>query len=314
MKTTVAAALLALAAFDAEGAVTRARYLMGTVCEVTTGTEREIDAAFAEAARVESMLSTWRDDTELARLNRAGSMQVSPELRALLRESVDWSEKTGGAFNPLVAPLLDVWKTRGDGALPSAEALQAARKRTAIANAKFSDAVTLANGAEFEEGAFGKGYAIDRMLARIDSREAVINFGGQLGVRGATSVTIADPEHRDTPVLAFTVSNGSLSTSSGSEKQFTIDGRTLTHILDPRSGEALPPRGSASAIADDALAADILSTALYVMGEDEGLRWANVNDVAAIFITSTKHIRLSSAARARLRDLAVLDRNFTIKD
>ena len=133
-------------------------------------------------------------------------------------------------------------------------------------------------------------------------------------MRGASEVTVADPEHRDRAVLSFSMRDGSLSTSSGSEKHFEIAGRRLSHIIDPRSGEALPPRGSVSVIADDALTADILSTALYVHGERDGLRWADAHAVAAIFISPTRTIRLSSSARARLRDVQLLDRKFKLKD
>jgi thiamine biosynthesis lipoprotein len=283
----------------AQAAVThRARFLMGTVCEVTLASADadEIDQAFAEAERVEAMLSTWREESELSRVNR-GAAQPSAELRMLLDTALDWSRRTNGTFNPRVKSLIDVWQSRGEGTLPATSAIAAALQ-----------------SAQIEEGAFGKGYAIDRMLARISTRGAMINFGGQIAARGTLRVTIADPTDRQRAILGFTLRDASLSTSSGSEKTFVVAGHTYSHLLDPRSGQALPPRGSASAIADQALVADILSTALYVMGEDEGLRWADANGVAAIFITPTRHIRLSAKARERARGLELLDRNFSVKD
>lgn len=270
---------------------------MGTVCEVAVadGAESTIERAFAEAERIEGFLSTWKPESEMSRVN-AGA-KASGELAELLAKTIEWSQKTDGAFDPRVRALVDVWKTREDGALPSRESIASARE----------------NKQQFEEGAFGKGYALDRMLAMIDG-DAMIDFGGQILVRGAHRVAVADPTDRQKPVFAFTLSNASISTSSGSEKTFEADGRRFSHILDPRTGEALPPRGSVSVIADDALTADILSTALYVMGEDDGLRWANANGVAAIFLTPTHHVRLSDAARERARDLALLDRNYSSKD
>jgi thiamine biosynthesis lipoprotein len=142
----------------------------------------------------------------------------------------------------------------------------------------------------------------------------MINFGGQIAVRGELRVTIADPENRERAVLAFTMRDASLSTSSGSEKTFAIGGRRFSHIVDPRSGEALPPRGSVSVIDDRALDADILSTALYVMGEDEGLRWADAHGVAAVFINPSHQIRLSERAREHVRELELLDRRFSVKE
>lgn len=279
-----------------EAAANRARYLMGTVCEVAvSGSESEIELAFTEAERIENLISTWRPASELSRVNR-GEAQPSPELRALLDQADAWSRKTDRAFDPRIKQLIEVWRTREEGAIPT---------RDAIANALRGQAI--------EEGAFGKGYALDRMLAKIASPEVMIDFGGQLAMRGTHEVSIANPINRDEPVLAFTIRDASLSTSSGSEKTFEAGGRRFSHILDPRTGEALPPRGSVSVIADDALTADILSTALYVMGED-GLRWANVHRVAAIFIDPRNHVRLSAKARERVRGLAVLDPNFSLKD
>lgn len=273
-----AATFVALAFVSTAGAaVTRARYLMGTVCEIAvSGTAADIDRAFAEAERIERFLSTWHEDSELSRVNR-GETQPGAELRALLDTTLEWSRRTDRAFDPRIGHLIFATR-RGAPAAP------AGIPRNLI-----------------EEGAFGKGYALDRMLALIDADEAMLDFGGQILTRGAIDVRIADPEDRRKPVLAFTLTNASLSTSSSSEKK--------AHIVDPRTGEILPPRGSVSVIASDALTADILSTALYVMGEDEGLRWADRNQVAAIFIND-QQIRLS----ARAPRVTVLDRKFKVKD
>ncbi|HEX6100736.1 MAG TPA: FAD:protein FMN transferase [Thermoanaerobaculia bacterium] len=245
---------------------------MGTVCEVAVRSgqaEAQIEAAFAEAKRVEQMLSTWIPDSELSRVN--GGAAPGEELRALLDVTAEWTKKTNGTFDPRYA-----------------ERMSARSGRTA-----------------YDPGAFGKGYALDRMLA-LTTGDALIDFGGQLIVRGEHEVAIADPADREKPVLALTIENVSLSTSSTSEKP--------GHIVDPRTGQAVPARGSASVIADDGLTADILSTALYVMGEDEGLRWADDHGVAAIFLTPTRTIRLSAKARERARGLTLLDRNFSMKD
>ena len=236
----------------------RAQYLMGTVCEISAGSPAQIEAAFAEAKRVEAMLSTWVDDSELIRVNRGAT--PGPELQALLDSANAWAEKTKRAFDP---------RWRGDG---------------------------------YEAGAFGKGYALDRMLA-LTTGEAFIDFGGQLVVRGSHEVSIADPVHRDQPVVSLTLIDASLSTSGDSERP--------GHIVDPRTGQPVRSRGSVSVIAKDALTADILSTALYVMGADEGLRWAEANDVAAVFITDSRLVRRSSRAP---RDLVLLDANYTLKD
>ncbi|HYO76030.1 MAG TPA: FAD:protein FMN transferase, partial [Thermoanaerobaculia bacterium] len=212
-RAAILLAALAAVPVIADAAVAqRARYLMGTVCEVAVPAahEAEIELAFAEAQRVESMLSTWIEESELSRLNRNEQVDT-PELHALLETAAAWSRRTNGAFDPRIKSLIEVWKTREAGALPSDSAIAAAKQLP-----------------RWEEGAFGKGYALDRMLARIKAAEAMIGFGGQLIVRGELQATIADPADRARPIVALTLRNASLSTSSGSEKTFEIGGRRFS--------------------------------------------------------------------------------------
>lgn len=299
---------------------------MGTICEIelpaSTRADAHADAAFAEIDRIEQFLSTWKPASELSRLNASADGTphiVSRELNAVLTEAMTLAERTEGAFDPLVGPLVGVWQTRADGAVPAPDALAAAVRRGSSGNVAIADgAVKLADGAELEEGGFGKGYALDRALAllkQFGEPQALINFGGQIAVYGydnALEVDVAMPDDRGTPALRLRVGDGSVSTSSGSEKTFEVGGRTFSHIIDPRTGEALPPRGSVTVITDRAFEADALSTALYVLGPRDGLRWADENDVAAIFLTPAENARgfevaISGPARGRIREAQILN-------
>jgi thiamine biosynthesis lipoprotein len=224
--------------------------------------------------------------------------------------------ETGGAFNPLVGPLVELWATRDEGAIPAPADIAKALKLVDTSAPRFdapSRRISLPPGVAFEEGGFGKGYALDRAAAVLSASVAddfLIDFGGQLMLRSRKpiEVAIAHPERRVEPAVLLTMTSGSLSTSSGSEKAFVVDGERFSHILDPRDGRALPPRGSVSVVSQSAFEADVLSTALYVMGPDEGLDWANAHGAAAIFIVpsdagwqfllSDKAITSGLAARA----------------
>jgi thiamine biosynthesis lipoprotein len=293
---------------------------MGTICEIEVGPGAggppAVERAFAEGTRIEALLSTWRDDSELSMLNRRGHAVVSEPLYALLTTAMTWCRQTNGTFNPLVRPLIDAWRTRAEGDVPASATLQAALRRVRPDNVRFQpgNLIVLSDGAAFEEGGFGKGYAIGKMIEMLGTAPALINFGGQLAVRGSRQVTIADPEHRSHPALALTIADGSLSTSSGSEKFFHVKGKRFSHLIDPRSGEALPPDGSVSVLHADPLTADILSTALYVMGPQAGLQWADENGVAALFITGEGAVRLSARFRAAAPDVASLDHRFRIEE
>src|SRR5438067_10443275 len=112
--------VIAIVPSAARADTTRAQSLMGTVCEITVPDDdaKYIDLAFEEAKRLDALIDTWHDDSELSRVN-AGGQSVSGELGAILSSTIVWAQKTGGAFNPLVRPLIDAWKTRDGGASPS---------------------------------------------------------------------------------------------------------------------------------------------------------------------------------------------------
>lgn len=324
-------AALPAAAGDAgpgEPLASRARYLMGTVCTLTLPEPQaeHAEAAFAEIARIEDLISTWRKESALSQLNAAGAAEgADHELYELLRSAMTLSDRTGGAFNPLVGPLIVAWKTREEGRLPAAGELARARVRTRLENVVFDDAsrsISLLEQAAIEEGAFGKGYALDRavaLLRRAGVERAIFDFGGQVASFGFDrfEVAVADPRDRDRPALAFAFGGGSIATTSGSEKSFQIDGRRFSHLIDPRSGEALPPRGSVTVVHDEALTADILSTALYVMGPADGLRWAEENGVAALFVVpgdGDRHtVHESSSFRQRNGAVRSLHQKFEVR-
>jgi len=302
---------------------------MGTFCEISADADAEVtNAAFGEISRIESVLSTWRTDSELSTLNRTPAGQpatVSQELLELLSRSLDWSARTEGAFNPLSGRIIEAWGLRGSGSLPEPATILAARDSTDIGRITLDAAkrtITRDSDGRFEEGAFGKGYALDRaieVLRKSGSERGYLNFGGQISLFGhsATAIDIASPLDRSLPVVRLQLPNGSISTSSGSEKTFTMKGRTFAHIVDPRTGQALPPRGSVSVYAASAFDADVLSTALYVLGPEAGMVWAEHNGVAALFLFPHSDGRIelqASSALKKLTRLESLSKTLFVKD
>ena len=80
------------------------------------------------------------------------------------------------------------------------------------------------------------------------------------------------------------MTRGSLSTSAGSERDLVVNGERVGHVLDPRTGRPAAFDGSVSVWHERGMTADVLSTALYVMGPEEGLRWAEARDIAVCFL------------------------------
>lgn len=140
-------------------------------------------------------------------------------------------------------------------------------------------AIRRAPGALLDAGGFGKGLALKKAGRSLSGRldHWLMNFGGQVLVsRGGAGrvVDLADPRHRGRSAGTLRVSGVSVATSSDSERFVRAGGRRLGHILDPRTGKPAPDFGSVTVVSADPLEADVMSTALFVMGPEEGLAFA----------------------------------------
>jgi thiamine biosynthesis lipoprotein len=240
------------------------------------------EAGVREIERIEALLSTWREDTPLARLNAAApgaAVEFPAELFRLLERVFEWSGKTGGAFDPTVAPLVRAWGLRGGGRIPGLSELLAARRATGSSLFSFEESSSSISrrdsAAGIDEGAWGKGWALDKAADAMRDAGAVsglLDLGGQILAFGEeTSVGVADPRARGRTLGTLRLKNASASTSGNSERGVAVNGRRIGHLLDPRTGEPAPDFGSVTVVAHDGLTADVLSTAFFVLGPEDGL-------------------------------------------
>jgi thiamine biosynthesis lipoprotein len=308
--------------------VEREAFVMGTTLRAgvraadRAAAVRAIQDAFDAVRRADGRLSTWRDDSEIARLNRAAvgvPVVLSLELYRMLRDAERWSRETQGAFDPAVGALVDVWDLRGRGRIPSQAELAAARSRSGIGRFAFADlshSVTKRRaGSWIDTGGFGKGLALDAArsaLRRHGIESAFLNFGGQvlaLGLDGDAGwvVPVAHPVRRDRPAVRIRLRDRSASTSSQSERHVEADGRRLGHILDPRTGEPVPAWGSVTVVAEDPALADALSTALLVLGPEAALAWARSRDDVGVLVLAERGGRLAARWNRGLTPYLVSD-------
>ena len=246
--------------------------------------------------RTEASLSTWRADSVLGALNRqpvGEPFGLPPALCGLWPRLARWHGLTGGAFDPAVGRLVEAWGLRAGGAVPEPEVVGAARAATGLAHFRFDAGtcrVIRTVDATLDAGAFGKGEALRRLVAVSAGGDPwMVDFGGQIAVGGRPAgagwpVAVAHPARRHQAALALTLTTGSLATSAASERSLVVDGRPVAHILDPRTGQPIHRPESVTVWHEDPLAADVLSTALYVMGAEEGLDHAERHGVAALFL------------------------------
>lgn len=298
------AATVPLRAVTPPAELARTVYLMGTRATlVTFDQDRErglarLERLLESLERTEAELSTWKPGSAVSRLNRTpvgAPVTLAPALCAVFRQLDYWTRETSGAFDPAIGALAQAWGLHDDEPrVPGAGELRSARARAGWDRLGFDAGrctMTRRAAVTIDVGAFGKGEALDRVAADLEGDEApwLADLGGQVGVRGAPPsgswrVDIAHPADRARPVLHVDLTSGGLATSGGSERDAAIDGRRIGHILDPRTGVPALFTGSVTVWHEAGLAADVLSTALYVMGPDDGLPWAQARGIAACFL------------------------------
>ena len=253
--------------------------------------DETIHRSFQEVDRLEGMMSHYRRESELCRINRDAhdrAVAVSAEMFQLLEDAQRFSEETGGTFDITIGPLMKAWGFfRGWGRMPDQDELDQAMCGIGYRHVRL-DAGTRtvkldAPGIELNLGAMGKGYAVDRIIGIL--REAGIEqalvssgtssiyaLGAPPGAEGWT-VSVCDPFDRRRTACDVRLKNLSLSVSGDCEKFFEVGGRIYSHIMDPRTGRPAEDMVMAVAIAPTVTESDVLSTAFFV-GGIEGTRMA----------------------------------------
>ena len=293
--------LLGLVLFVAVGCTEREYVLtgktMGTTYQVTVvsrrppeGLKDRIDYRLAEINR---SMSTYQPDSEIRRLNRRSAgdpMTVSDDFFRVLTAAAEVHRVSGGAWDPTVDPLVTLWgfgrsDPRSD--VPPPEAI-----RRAMAAVDF-DAIRLTPprrvtraraDVALDLGSIAKGYGVDRISVLLTAHghdRHLVEIGGEVRAAGrrangtrwrmgiSSPSPTADPEsiHR---VIAL--EDQAMATSGDYRSFFTADGKRYSHIIDPRTGYPVENGVvSVSVIAPDCTLADGLSTAVMVLGADDGL-------------------------------------------
>jgi thiamine biosynthesis lipoprotein len=239
-----------------------------------------------EIARIEGLLSRFDPESDISRINAATvgeAVSVSPETIAVLQKAAEVSRLSGGAFDVTVGPLIKLWKAAGKaGRMPADEDLAAARalvSHDAIEiNAEANTVVKKIDGLSVNLGALAKGYGADRaakVMRAGDAEAGFVDAGGDgffFGLNGSGKpwrVGIRDPRpDRKTELTDVVgISDMAVVTSGDYERFVIIDGKRLSHIIDPRTGMSADGPDSVTVIAADAITADAWATALSVLGE-----------------------------------------------
>lgn len=260
---------------------------MGTYIEVTSPDKRAAGIVFDEIRRIENLLSKYKPESEVSRLNKLGKLKASPETFFIIRKSKEFWQVSNGAFDITVAPLMDLWGfTDKHFNVSTATEIKSTLKLIG------SDKIILHQednviefsipGMKIDLGGIAKGYAFDCAVKKLKENnvKSCLIAAGQVYALGDKfgspwKVAVKNPQGVNF-AGEIELRNQSVATSGNYEQYFIKDGVRYSHILNPKTGfPADSGLASVTVIAPDALTADALSTAIFVMGKREGEKLAD---------------------------------------
>jgi thiamine biosynthesis lipoprotein len=291
--------------------VTSETYALNTICS------QQIVGGNAKAAADEVGGMLW-DITNAMSMNEGshvwavneaapGAARVSEETAEVIAAALHIAEETGGAFDPAIGALTRLWDITGDPRVPDAGEIEGALGLVDYRKASIDGtSVALGEaGMKLDLGGIAKGYAADKateVYRKHGVERALLNLGGNIYAYGEKPggenfrIGIRDPLGAEGEIAAIIkVNDTSVVTSGVYERFFESGGKTYHHIFDPKTGyPAENGLVSVTVVCKNSMRADALSTALFVMGMEQGLEFARSHqDIEAIFITQDRKVRVT---------------------
>lgn len=298
------------------------RMAMGTVAQVTFYSEEDAvhtEPFFEELVRLENLFSRHIEDSDIHKVNAAAgrrAVQVSPEVMEVMTAALVYYRKTGGLFDPTIAPLVDLWGIGTEHpSIPTESDISSISPLIGCEFVKVdSEAGTLylpQSGMELDLGGIAKGYVTEYLAGFLTDRgvtSAIINLGGNVRVIGSKPdgsfyrIAIQDPlGPKGRSIGSVTIKDGSVVTSGVYERFFERDGVRYHHILDPKTGQPSETGLlSVTILTKSGLHADALSTAVFLMGPEKGMTLIkSIPETECLIITREGEL-LATAEAARI--------------
>ncbi len=276
---------------------------------------RASEEVFAEMRRLENIFSRHAEDSDVTRLNEAAGeewIQVEPETVFVLEKALEAAELSEGAFDPTVGPLLALWGFgRDELQVPRhreiEEILPLVDYREIKVDREQSRVYLPHPGMKLDLGGIAKGYIVDRgqeVAMEHDVEASFVNAGGDINIKGSRPwgeewrIGIRDPDEAAELFAVVTLKEGSIATSGDYQRYFEENGRRYHHILDPHSGYPAEGMKSVTIIAESAMEADAISTAVFVLGPGKGLELLEeLPGVEGIMIDGSREVFLTSGMK-----------------
>jgi FAD:protein FMN transferase len=295
--------------------ITQSQAIMGTRCAVELWSEDKVQgeaaiaSVFADMHRIDRLMSTWKENTEVSLVNREAAqrpVKISAELFRLLEESVRYSELTDGAFDITYASVGYLYDFK-KGVHPDQKAIDAALPGVNWRHMKLDPKNFTVHftrpGMRIDLGGIAKGYSVDKgieILQKEGITRAMINAGGDTRIIGDRFgrpwvVGVRDPDHEGKTFLKLPLTDTAFSTSGDYERYFDEDGKRYHHILDPKTGDSARKVRSVTVIAPTATRTDALTKSVFIMGAEEGIAFINtLPDVDAVAVAPDGKVHYSN--------------------
>ena len=267
------------------------------------------DDVFKEMWRIDALMSPFKDNSELTKINNNASDQpvvVSEELFRLLNKSLEISHLSDGAFDITFSSIGYMYDYR-EGTQPTNEMinkkLAAINYQHILLNTKEHSVRFKKQGVRIDLGGIAKGYAVDNaidILKRCGTEYGLVTAGGDSRILGDKKgrpwmMGIQHPRKKKEVAVVLPLSNTAISTSGDYERYFIKDNQRIHHIINPHTGKSADKAWSATVITDDALTSDALSTTLFVLGAKKGLDLINkLEGIDAVIIDASGNMHYSS--------------------
>lgn len=270
------------------------RLLMGTIVESEANhpdleiARQAVEASFDRMAAVDRLMSIFRPDSEISRVNRLAAkqpIQVGPATYAVLAQADRLARLTGGALDVTVGPFMKLWKlAEKRNRVPSLKELDRALHLVCYDNLSLNhrdrSVLLKEDGMAIDLGGIAKGYAVDLAVEALIEHgiwSGMVNAGGDLRVLGRNQdgkpwrIGLRHPQHPQSLLLSILVEDEAVATSGNYFNYLTIQGRRYGHLLNPRTGYPAESLLSTTVITKSAIEADGLATAAMVQGKERAL-------------------------------------------
>ena len=304
-------------------------FAMDTVMDIKVyaSDEQVIHKAEDEIKTIEELMSRTNENSEIYKLNNNETDKLSAETRGIIRDATEVSERTGGAFDITVTPIMDLWgfsdknfRVPDDDEIK--DTLEKVDYRKIIADE--SGNVKKDNDTRIDLGGIAKGHTSDMLMKLFrdnDVSSAIVSLGGNVQTLGKKNdgelwkVAIQNPFDENGDYMGIiSTSDEAVVTSGGYQRYFEENGEIYHHIIDTKSGyPAKSGLSSVTVICGSGETADGLSTAVFVMGFDDAVKlWKDSDDFELVLVKDSGEVFITEGIEERFKsdhDYEIIRRN-----